>query len=84
MGWSSIESNNIVNSLLQDLDFKQGFYFLHNYFFEPEFDNNILAKTNYGDKFACVVGNENIYGVQFHPEKSHINGVQLLMNFANI
>ena len=36
MGWSSIESNNIVNSLLQDLDFKQGFYFLHNYFFEPE------------------------------------------------
>ena len=84
MGWNSIESDKNSNSLLHNLDFKKGFYFLHNYFFEPELENNILAASNYGNKFACIVGNDNIYGVQFHPEKSHINGVQLLMNFANI
>ena len=84
MGWNSIEPIESSNSLLHNLDFKKGFYFLHNYFFEPEFENNILAASNYGNKFACIVGNDNIYGVQFHPEKSHINGVQLLMNFANI
>lgn len=84
MGWNSIESKLNQTSLLNNIDLKQGFYFLHNYYFEPELEKNILATAFYEKKFACIVCNENIYGVQFHPEKSHVNGVNLLMNFVNI
>jgi glutamine amidotransferase len=61
-----------------------GFYFVHSYYFEASNVNNILATTDYGDKFTSAVINENIYGVQFHPEKSHTNGIQLLSNFSRL
>jgi imidazole glycerol-phosphate synthase subunit HisH len=58
------------------------FYFLHSYYFACDNDADVLATADYGGKFAAVVGRANIYGVQFHPEKSHQWGVQLLKNFA--
>jgi glutamine amidotransferase len=83
MGWNSIEivKNNV---LLQEMDAQFGFYFLHTYYFECEDQNNVLATTNYGATFASAVHRENIFGFQFHPEKSHLNGVKLLHNFAKL
>ena len=83
LGWNSIE---IVreNTLLKGIDEEFGFYFLHSYYFECENNSDILATTNYGKSFASAVNHENVYGFQFHPEKSHNNGVTLLKNFASL
>lgn len=83
LGWNSIEVLK-NNELLKDIDPVFGFYFLHTYYFECEDQNNILATTNYGATFASAVNRENVFGIQFHPEKSHHNGVKLLHNFANL
>lgn len=83
MGW-----NNVIpaldHRLFEDIDESLGYYFVHSYFFEPTSDINILGSTYYGDNFASAIYSENIMGVQFHPEKSHSNGIQLLLNFAKI
>ena len=83
MGWNSI---NITKDdlLFKDLDDNEYFYFCHSYFFECKNKKNILAETNYGHQFSSVVKNENIYGIQFHPEKSHDSGVKILNNFAKL
>jgi glutamine amidotransferase len=83
LGWNSIEVLK-NNELLKDIDPVFGFYFLHTYYFECEDQNNVLATTNYGATFASAVNRENVFGIQFHPEKSHHNGVKLLHNFANL
>ena len=68
MGWNSI--NPVDNKLLLGLNDQSKFYFVHSYFFKASFDKNIIATTTYGDNFTSAVNKENIYGVQFHPEKS--------------
>jgi glutamine amidotransferase len=83
LGWNSIEivSNN---DLFKEIDPIFGFYFLHTFFFECEDQNHVLANTNYGTTFASAINRDNIFGIQFHPEKSHLNGVKLLHNFAKL
>jgi glutamine amidotransferase len=83
MGWNHVDSK-IQHELFNNVEYDLGFYFVHSYYFEASNVNNILATTDYGDKFTSVVINENIYGVQFHPEKSHSNGIQLLSNFSRL
>ena len=53
-------------------------------FFEPKSPNVVLGKTTYNEKFASIVNKENIFGIQFHPEKSHDNGICILKNFAEL
>ena len=81
MGW-----NEVVNLRDDPLFFDIEapiYYFLHSYCIKTENDENVIATTNYGNIFTSAIRSENIYGTQFHPEKSHGWGVQLLNNFAN-
>lgn len=82
MGWNDVEPLNTKN-LFQEID-DGTFYFLHSYYFAPNDPADVLATTNYGSRFASAVCRSNIYGVQYHPEKSHSRGVQLLKNFAGL
>lgn len=81
MGWNYAVSIK-ENILFSQLGHAPRFYFTHSYWFDCE-DKNTLAKTVYGHEFSSAVhSNDNIFGVQFHPEKSHRFGFQLLKNFA--
>ncbi len=82
MGWNEVEpKNSVYKNLISE---KDNYYFVHSYHFNCSFKDNILAETNYGINFASIVGKENIYGVQFHPEKSSSQGLNLLNNFLKI
>ena len=83
MGWNTIVNRN--NSFLfKNIDIDFGFYFVHSFYFECENSKNILSTSKYGIEFTSAIFKDNIYGTQFHPEKSHRNGVQLLKNFYNL
>lgn len=83
MGWNAV-SPVVDHPILKDIDHQQGFYFLHTYYFSCTKAENILCTTEYGDRFASGIHRENIYGMQFHPEKSHQNGIRILKNFADL
>ncbi|WP_420384923.1 imidazole glycerol phosphate synthase subunit HisH [Roseivirga sp.] len=83
MGWNSVILAK-PNEIVEDVNFNKGFYFLHSYFMSPSNEEDVLVKADYGQEFACVVKKENVVGIQFHPEKSHDNGIQVFKNFANI
>lgn len=83
MGWNNVKPI-ANNNLFQDSDIESRFYFLHSYYFAPHNEDNVLAVTDYNGPYASAVRSENVFGVQFHPEKSHQNGIQLLKNFANL
>ncbi|MEW5797933.1 MAG: imidazole glycerol phosphate synthase subunit HisH [Bacteroidota bacterium] len=80
MGWNQVE---IVrqSSLLKDVEEKSFVYFVHSYYVEPK-ENVTLSQTEYGFRFTSIIQQGNIYGIQFHPEKSQKTGLQLLKNFA--
>lgn len=82
MGWNEVMPKLKTKSRL---DFKKSdYYFVHSYYFECDDEKNILAYTNYGINFASIVFKENIYGVQFHPEKSSDQGLGLIKSFISL
>lgn len=81
MGWSTITAK-ADEPLLAGLDETLGFYFLHSYRFRCNDPADIIATADYAEPFHGAVRRGNVYGVQFHPEKSHHNGIRLLKNFA--
>jgi len=83
MGWNTVQPSGDPG-LFRDLDERSRFYFLHSYLFQCARAELASAQTTYGAPFACAVHDGNIHGVQFHPEKSHRAGIQLLKNFAEL
>jgi imidazole glycerol-phosphate synthase subunit HisH len=83
MGWNDVKPKP-GNRLFSQLEDDARFYFLHSFFFQPEDTGSTAAVANYGADFSCAVSARNIYGVQFHPEKSHHFGERLLKNFAKL
>ena len=81
MGWDHIIVNH-ESKIFKEFTDEMRFYFVHSYYVVCEKEQNVIAKTHYGLNFACAINSENIYGVQFHPEKSHKFGMKLLSNFA--
>jgi len=83
MGWNNITPKK-ESPLLTGFCNSSYFYFLHSYYFEAHDNTNIVSTTKNGFDFVSTINNENIYGVQFHPEKSHQSGIQLLKNFSEL
>lgn len=83
MGWNDIQPLK-DNKILRGMEDNPKFYFLHSYYFHCNDNKDIIASSEYGIEFSCAVNHENIYGVQFHPEKSHRFGIQLLKNFSDL
>lgn len=73
-----------ANLLFSNLEKEAYFYYTHSFYVEPALDGDLLATTDYGFPFAAAVNRGNLFGVQFHPEKSGAAGLQLLSNFGKI
>jgi glutamine amidotransferase len=83
MGWNDVKPVS-GDCLFRGLEDDSRFYFLHSYYFVPHQEADVLAVTDYNGAYASSVRSNNVYGVQFHPEKSHHWGIQLLKNFAEL
>lgn len=83
MGWNQIEHDG-SHFLLQKVPDGAHTYFVHSYYCAPANPDHIIATTDYGRSFASIVGHKNIYGIQFHPEKSQKRGLQILQNFIEL
>ncbi len=82
MGWNEVVPNRDSN-LFSGIT-NPRFYFLHSYYFSENNSTDVICKTNYGFEFSSGVQRGNIFGVQFHPEKSHQWGLSLLKNFGEL
>lgn len=83
MGWNDVQPA-AGHALFKGMENDARFYFLHSFYFECTQPQHAVARASYGIDFSCAVQSENVYGVQFHPEKSHHFGMNLLKNFAEL
>ena len=83
MGWNSIKIHS-APELFKGINPIVGFYFVHSYYLEVENADDIMTTTYYGGEFVSAIHYNNIYATQFHPEKSHSNGIKLLKNYADL
>lgn len=83
MGWNNIKLLK-ESTLFDSLDKFRKYYFVHSFHLLCEEDNDVLATSEYGNNFTAMVEKDNIYGAQFHPEKSHKYGMEILNQFAKI
>ena len=81
MGWNKIKVVN-NNPLIKPEE--TDYYFVHSYYFDCLNKQDVVAETNYGINFASIVNKENVYGCQFHPEKSSIQGLKIIQDFINL
>ncbi len=83
MGWNNVTPTR-EGGLFSGIGPEPIFYFLHSYHFKCAEAGHVMATTHYGGEFASAITHGSIYGVQFHPEKSHHQCIQLLKNFAEL
>jgi len=83
MGWNLVQVKK-KNPVISYSDIDLRFYFVHSYYVQLKDNNLSLAQTNYGIDFCSAFQRDNIFGVQFHPEKSHRHGMNLIKSFMNI
>ena len=81
VGWNNLKIHSKNNKLLENIDSNDYFYFLHSFKFNVKNKKNIIASTDYNEKFSSIINKENVIGVQFHPEKSQTSGLKILKNF---
>lgn len=81
IGWNAVEVVQ-PHPLLQGVSSGDEFYFVHSYFLEPSNPANVFAVSDYGGRFCCALGRDNLFATQFHPEKSGRFGLSLLERFA--
>jgi glutamine amidotransferase len=82
MGWNDVRPVS-ADGVFQGIEAPM-YYFLHSFCIVPRQPDNVLSTTQYGTEFVAAVRNANVFGTQFHPEKSHQWGIDLLRNFANV
>jgi glutamine amidotransferase len=83
MGWNEVDWRK-ESSILAGLSEKPRYYFVHSFFVECSKQEDVLGTTNYGHDFVAAFQHDNIFGFQFHPEKSHQFGMELLQNFSKL
>jgi glutamine amidotransferase len=83
VGWNSVEQQR-ASQLFKGIPDNKDFYFTHSYKLQAHDLSNELGLTHYGQPFISVINEQNIFGVQFHPEKSQFYGLELLRNFSRI
>lgn len=83
MGWNEVKAVK-NNSFFLELDNETRFYFVHSYYVECRDSSDVMSVTTYGDDFVSSFSKENIFGVQFHPEKSHKYGLKFIESFLEI
>lgn len=83
MGWNTVKITS-RNRLLDDIDDLSYLYFVHSFYVVPDDNTLISTTTDYGVEFTSMICRENVYAVQFHPEKSQSDGLKLLSNFGKI
>lgn len=83
IGWNSV---NLIKKceITENLEDNQDFYFVNSFFFENKNNENVIAKTQYNQIFSSIIQKKNIFGVQFHPEKSQKAGQLLIKNFCTL
>jgi len=81
MGWNTIQ---VLNRNSKIIPRETDYYFVHSYYFDCKHKENVLAETNYGINFPSIVNKENIYGLQFHPEKSSDQGLDIIKSFLKL
>ncbi len=84
LGWNSVKFKDKKNKLFFDILDERDFYFIHSYYFKCKNKQNILATAKYNIEFPAIINNDLIFGIQFHPEKSHKNGLKLIKNFLKL
>jgi glutamine amidotransferase len=83
MGWNTVKFNK-ESELTTEIRSNPRYYFVHSYYVDCKAKDDVLCTTNYGQEFVSGFQHENIFGLQFHPEKSHKFGMELLANFCKI
>ncbi len=83
MGWNEVSFRDHA-PIFRGIPDRSYFYFVHSYYVLPEDTSDVAGETEYGITFTCAVARDNVFAVQFHPEKSQGNGLKILANFASL
>jgi len=84
MGWNNLDITNKDSKILRGIENEAWVYFVHSYYIVRVNKDIIVAKSIYGEDIPVVIEKDNIFGTQFHPEKSGSNGEKIIKNFLNV